>query len=505
MNAVKKKLDSLLGRFTMYRLVVVLLALLSVEALVLAIAGLIAPSVLEVLASLAVALGATTIATFVIALIYRVRPHLESAIITGYLIFFILPPSLEGSSLLAIAIAGLIASASKFVLAVRGRHIFNPAAIGALAVTITGLSFSGWWVSTVYFLPLVAIGAFLILYRTHRLALGLVFITVVAVVDVAVFALTGFPVAEALAFAFTGTATVFFAGFMLSEPLTLPPRRWQQLVVAALVGALFAIPFSIGPLFSTPELALVIGNVLAFALSRRRGVALELAEKKQLTPTTWQFSFSPLRPVSFEPGQYLELSLPHAKADVRGQRRTFSISSAPSAGAPLTIGVKMSDRSSSFKTTMLDLQPGARVHATTVAGDFVLPKDAATPLLFVAGGIGITPFASQLAHVRDSGVERDIVVIFSASSGDELAYRDEIASSGARVIVIAPSEPTELPLGWEYAGAERLSSELLSQLVPDVSKRHAFVSGPPALVDDAKKILKRARAKRVTTDYFTGY
>ena len=358
-------------------------------------------------------------------------------------------------------------------------------------------------VSNVYFLPIVAVGAFLILYRSHHLILGAVFIAAVAVFDVIVFAVDGFPTGEALTYAFTGTATVFFAGFMLSEPLTLPPRRWQQIALAVVVAALFTIPFAIGPLTSSPHLALVIGNLLAFLVGQRRGVFLEFTGKEQLTPSTWQFSFTPKRRVAFQPGQYLEISLPHAKTDVRGQRRVFSISSAPTDAGSLTLGVKMSDRSSSFKTALLDLEPGTRVNATTVAGDFVLPKDTSVPVLLVAGGIGITPFASQLAS--DDASDRDIVVLYAISSAEELAYRDVLESSGARVVVVGPAEPSNFPASWEYAGPVRLTAEVLAELVPDVSKRHAFVSGSPALVDDVKRVLRRAKAKRVSTDYFSGY
>jgi len=58
---------------------------------------------------------------------------------------------------------------------------------------------------------------------------------------------------------------LFFVGFMLADPLTLPPRRWQQLRLAAVVGLLFAIPYNLGFIANCPELALLAGNALAFA------------------------------------------------------------------------------------------------------------------------------------------------------------------------------------------------------------------------------------------------
>ncbi len=74
----------------------------------------------------------------------------------------------------------------------------------------------------------------------------------------------------------------------------------------------------------------------------------------------------------------------------------FSISSPP-ADRVLTISTKIPDRASTFKQRMADLPEGTAVTATTISGDFVLPRNAALPVLLIAGGIGITPFASQLA------------------------------------------------------------------------------------------------------------
>lgn len=500
-----RRLDRALGALTMYKLVLGLLIALVALALVLSLIGAVSYAPLAILASVAVAVLVSMGATWAVGRAFGARPHLESSAITGLLLVFVLVPSLQVGSLIGLAVAAVVASLSKYLIAVRGRHIFNPAAFGALVVTATGLTFSGWWVSTPAMLPLVAIGALLILHRTRRLAMGLTFIATVVVIDVVLVLLRGVSVTDGLNLALLGTATVFFAGFMLSEPLTLPPRRWQQLGLAVVVAALFAIPFNVGFLYSSPQLALVVGNLLAFFVGQRRGLRLSLLAKTQLTPTTWEFAFEPSRPVFFHPGQYMELGLPHAKSDIRGQRRIFSISSAPAPDAPLTIAIKVSERSSSFKAAMLDLEPGATVHATSVGGDFLLPADPAVPLLLVAGGIGITPFASQLAHTASAGGDRDIVVIYAIAAGEELAYRDQLVASGARVIVVGPSAPADLPAGWEYAGARRVDDELIRDTVADVVDRHAFVSGPPALVTGARRALRQERARRITTDYFSGY
>jgi ferredoxin-NADP reductase len=482
----------------MYRLVLFVLEAIAIVSIVLAAIGQLSYGWLELLASLVVAVVSSVVTTQLIALPFRVKPQLDSAVITGLLLFFILLPSIEVRQLLVIALAATIASASKFLLAWRGRHILNPAAAGALAVTATGLTVSGWWVATPALFPVVLLGAAIVLYRTRRVTLGLVFVLVAAAIEIARFSGTS-GLVDAASLVFLSLPLVFFAGFMLSEPLTLPPLRWQQVVVAALVAVLFAVPFSIGPVFASPQLALVIGNIVAFAFGQRRGIRLVLEESRRLSPTTVEFTFRPLRPVRFQPGQYVELDLPHGGADLRGRRRVFSISSAPASGDQFTIAMTIGEPASSFKRALLALEPGSRVVATSVAGDFLLPAGD-VPLLLVAGGIGVTPFASQLASRRHP----DTTLVYATSS-PELPYADVIEASGARVVLLAPEPPAELPLGWVYAGSGRITRDVLAAHVPDAGRRRAFVSGPPALVSDTRRMLRSLGSRRVTTDYFTGY
>lgn len=502
---MKQWLDRVTGRVTMYRLVLILLGVIAVVALALSAAGQLAYTVPQLVATLIVALGVSTASSWLFARLFRARAHLESSVITGLLLFFVLVPSSETGSLLILALAAALASLSKFVLAFRGRHIFNPAAIGAVLVTATGLGFSGWWVATLVLLPVVAIAAFIVLYRTRRLGLGLVFIVLAASIIVARMVSTGSDLGSAIVTAFTSYPIVFLAGFMLSEPLTLPPRRWQQLGLAALVAVLFAVPFSVGPVYSSPQLALVIGNLVAFFFGQRRAIRLGLLEKRQLTPTTWEFAFQPASRVRFRPGQYMELTLPHSRSDRRGSRRVFSISSAPTAEGPVTFAIKFGEKGSSFKRALLELPIGESVRATSVGGDFALPKDAAAPVLLVAGGIGITPFSSQLEHARQTGPARDVVVVYSVSDNAELAYADVLESSGARVVLVSPDRPASLPESWTWAGSGRITRDLLAAQVPDATTRRAFVSGPPSLVNDVRGILRSLGSRRVTTDYFSGY
>jgi ferredoxin-NADP reductase len=502
---MRRLLDRFTGKVTMYRMVLVWLAVITAAALLLSLSGNLAFPAENLLATGAVAVGVTVATSWLFALLFRVKPHPESSLITGFLLFFLFYPSTAVDDLLSVALAATIASASKYLLAIRGRHIVNPAAIGAVVVSLLGLNFAVWWVATGLLLPLVAIGAFLILYRSRRLPLGLLFIVIATAIVVVRQVVDGSDPGAALALAFTSFPIVFLAGFMLSEPLTLPPRRWQQLTVAALVAVLFAVPFQLGPVFSSPELALVLGNIVAFLFGQRRGIRLEFLGKRRLTPTSWELSFRPSRPVAFAAGQYLELTVPHAKADFRGSRRIFSISSAPTSDGPLTVALSVPEKPSSFKRAFLGLEPGSSVRATGIGGDFTLPRDTSTPIVLVAGGIGITPFASQLAHDHAVGTTRDVVVVYAVRDNEELGYSELLATSGVPVVLVSPSLPDDLPAHWTWAGSGRITGELLESAVPSLAARHAFVSGPPGLVADIRSALRARGVRRITADYFSGY
>lgn len=521
MNAVRDVLDRQLGKVTMYRLMTIVLSVLVAVYCLFTATGVIEGlSTGDNLLCLAVLLVASYVANRLLGLAWRIRPHTESSVITALLLFFLFVPvpSTDAGNLMWLALAAVLGNASKYVLAWRGRHVFNPAAAGAFLIVV-GQELAGreervnaiWQTAaTERLFPFVVAGALLVLWRTRRLDVALVFVAVAGALVVArLLDLAGpdqsvLDVLETTAYSYP---IVFIAGFMLSEPLTLPPRRRQQLAVAAITGVVLAYPMwvgwftdtppSLGVFAVTPELALLVGNLVAFALARRRGLTLELEATRQVTPQTHELTFRPTRPVAFEPGQYLELTLPHAGVDGRGSRRTFSISSAPDDGR-VAVTLRVPEKASSFKRALLALEVGQRVHGTGVGGDFVWPSDPSAPLLLVAGGIGITPFLSQLRHEPS----RDVVLVYGASSADEVAFADEL--EGVRVVLVCPERPDHLPDGWTFVEEPFLTTAVIEQAVPDLGSRRAFVSGPPAMVNAVRAGLAK-RCRSLKTDYFAGY
>ncbi|MFK4762944.1 FAD-dependent oxidoreductase [Microbacterium sp. ZW T5_45] len=511
LTATRQRVLALLGRLSMYRLVLLSLVALAISAAVLSIFGLVTPSPIALLVSFVVLVVAVAAVDALAQRILRLPWRVESSIVTALILLFVLQPGLDLTTIGTLAAAGALASISKYLIAWRGRHILNPAAFGATVVTLLGVgTFSSWWVGTpVLFVPVVVLGL-LVLWRTEKVQIVLVFLVIAIGVSLlrqfvqSSSAGLEFSAGSALTFALLQSPYFFLGAFMLSEPLTLPPRRWQQFAVAALVGILVGWPISLGIITLGQERALLIGNLLAFGFALRGAVSLTLDKRVLVTPTVQELTFTTGSPLRFRPGQYLELDVPHRRPDARGTRREFSIVSAPSDLPTLRVAYKLGDAQhpSSYKRALAEAAPGTRLAVTGTWGDFVLPR-AEVPVLLVAAGIGVTPFVSQLRELQAAGEARDVVLVYVASGPDELAFRDELAATGVPVVVVTPGSPGELPANWSWAGGERLDARGLERLVPDIAARHAFISGPPRLIADLAPALQKARA--LTTDAFAGY
>jgi ferredoxin-NADP reductase/Na+-transporting NADH:ubiquinone oxidoreductase subunit NqrB len=521
LTALWNRVFAVLGRVSMYRLAFLCLMALAGIALVVSFTGLIAPTALELLATfavLAVVCGATDAAAqSVLKLPWRI----ESSLITAGILLFVLRPTIDLVALAGIAVAGLVASLSKYVLAWRGRHIFNPAAVGATALTVLSiwlpsLGASSWWVGTPALAGPVLVLGLLVLLRTEKVRVVTVFLVIAVAVGVArVSSLyqslgTPFDAWDVFWQMLLSSPFLFLGAFMLSEPLTMPPRRWQQFTVAAVVGVLAGWPIAVGEVSLGQERALLIGNLVAFAFafSQRSAVRLTLQSRDELTPTVTQLTFRTHSRLAFTPGQYLELEVPHRHPDARGTRREFSIASAPEDLPELRVAFREAQGAgakpqSSYKKALAAVQPGGVLAVTGVWGDFVLPKRSSSPILMVAAGIGVTPFISQLRHQQLAGDDRDVVLVYVASEASELAFRAELEASGVPVIVFTRDEAKDLPRNWVWARGVRLDADGLLRVVPDIAARHAYISGPSGLIAELAPALEKARS--IATDAVSGY
>lgn len=489
-------LDRVAGRVTMYRLVALVLLAIAAAAMVLSLIGALSFPPAGLLVSLVVALIVGCGTNRLFAALRGLRPHAESGVITGLLGFFLFLPLLDAGALLALAAAVTVANLSKYLLVVRGRHVANPIAVGAVAVLLTGLSGATWWVATPVLLPFVVLGGALVLHRAGAWTLALPALVVLIPGSVLRLVGTGSAPGAAIWTAVASYPWLFLAAFMLSEPLTAPPRRWQRVLVSVLVGVLALIPLRFGPLVMAPEVALVLGNLVAFGFGQRRRLRFTLTGRQAHGGGIEDLRFEAEAPLRIRPGQYVELSLPHAGQDGRGARRAFSPAGAP--GGAVRIVTREAQPASSFKRALAQLQPGEAVAGSVVAGDFTPPRDPATPVLWLASGVGVTPFLSM----AEAEPGRDAVLVWRLRQDDDAAWAAD-ALRAVRVLVVGPMD-FAVPDGWERLG-ERLDPDGLRRAVPDLVDRAVYTAGSPVWVAAARRIGREAGARRVRADRFLGY
>ena len=501
---MERYVTGILNRFSMYKVVSLSLTGLFVAALILSFVGILPYSPLAMLASVLVLGFSVFLASLLFGKLFGVRVHTESSFITPMILFFIFTPTLEVSGLVVLALIGLTAAASKFILVYKGRHLFNPVAIATLITSVTGLGYATWWVATPSLILITLALGYLVIQKTRRVHMSGTFMGLSVLIVIGLLLGEGNSLPESLILLFSWPI-FFFSAFMLTEPLTMPPKKWQQVVEAVVVAILFAIPIHFGDFVTGPAFALVAGNLLAFIFRRQQHVSLKFKQMKQLTPTSFEFIFTPLKKISYEAGQYVEMTLPHKKDDLRGVRRSFSMTSAPGEKT-LRLGVKFYEPSSSFKKALKSLEAGSTVQLTGINGDFTLPKDSSTPLLFIAGGIGITPFMSHLQHLKRIHEQRDIILLYAVSDISEIAYKDILIETGVKVVVVTKeSKGFVLPAGWSLAKEPYVTKEVIEKYVPHVIERMVYISGPPLMIDGAKRFLKQLKVKHIKTDYFIGY
>ena len=160
------------------------------------------------------------------------------------------------------------------------------------------------------------------------------------------------------------------------------------------------------------------------------------------------------------------------------ESRTFSIASAPHE-PQLTIATRMRD--SAFKRKLRSAEPGLEVEIDGPAGVMVLHEDVARPAVFLAGGIGITPFISMARDAAQRRLPHLIVLFYANRRPQDGAYLDELRALERRNpsyrMVATLSDP---PAGWK-GETGFIDKAMLARHLADPLKPVYYFAGPPAM------------------------
>jgi ferredoxin-NADP reductase len=507
-------IDHFLNRITMYRLMMYYLMALIAIAIIFGAFGILRFSPLSIIVSSLVIVGTCWIINAVCAKLLHIPANVESVYITAFILTLIISPikliPFDTAGFSFLILASVFAMASKYILAINRKHVFNPAAI---AVAITAFAFgqyASWWVGgNLPLLAFVVAGGLLVVRKIRRFDLVITF--ALAALASIVLMSPGFDPFVTAEKAILHTSLLFFAFVMITEPLTTPPTRPLRIAYGLFVGAIFSPATHVGSIYATPELVLLLGNVFSFLISPKRKYLLTLTSKEKIADNIYEFAFATDgKKIPFEPGQYMEFTLDGAGADLRGNRRYFTIASSP-AESGIRLGIKFyndaPDGSSTFKKKLFALMPGDRVLGGSLMGDFTLPRDSAAirktsaprKLAFIAGGIGITPFRSMVQALNDRSEPADIMLFYSNRAASEIAYKN-IFDAAAETI----------GLRTKYINTEtdgRIDAAYLMRELPDWRERIFYISGTHGMVTDFRKALRDLGIPQshIKTDFFPGF
>jgi ferredoxin-NADP reductase/Na+-translocating ferredoxin:NAD+ oxidoreductase RnfD subunit len=505
-----KPIDKLIDGISMYRLILYYLLGILIAAVGLSAVGDLHYSPIQIIISAVTLVLACWILNKVFAYIFQAPVNSESSILTGLILALIIPPTLGQFGFLFLLAAAGLAIASKYILTIGEKHIFNPAAIAVVLTAFGPRQNASWWVGTAVLLPFVMIGGVLITRKVRREYMLGSFLFVTTVTTGVLAVLTKASLSTSL-HNMALSSPVFFLGFvMLTEPYTSPTTKQKQIWYATIVGLLLAPQIHLGNFYASPEIALIVGNIFAYIVSSKTKLFPVFQQQSKLTADSLEFAFTSDRKLAYQPGQYMEWTIPHNKTDSRGSRRWFTLASSPTEKY-IRLGIKVCNNGSSYKRAMLHLNENSALVAAQVAGDFVMPKDINKKLVFIAGGIGVTPFRSMIKYLLDTGEQRSVRMLYSARTPADFAYRDIFEqarqSLGIQTTYIVSDMDTAITVQQPHTIAGRLNVNSIKQLIPDYNDCEFYISGTHLMVKALQISLHELGVSRnhIKVDFFPGY
>jgi len=210
---------------------------------------------------------------------------------------------------------------------------------------------------------------------------------------------------------------------------------------------------------------------------------LPLIESHRESPTVMTFRFS-IEGTSFRyrSNQAIRLALPGVD-DPWGAVRAFSLSSSPSETGILAVICKITD--TPFKRALSHLVPGDSAHVYGPLGHFLL--DPSRPSVFLAGGIGITPFRGMLRFAVDTGLAQPLALFYSARVPEELVFREELdrlARSSPHISVhYTVTRPADSDIRWK-GRVGRIDTDWVTRATDSLTRPRYYVVGLPEMVQE---------------------
>lgn len=205
-----------------------------------------------------------------------------------------------------------------------------------------------------------------------------------------------------------------------------------------------------------------------------------LVRKEEVANGTMAFYFEKPEGLEYIAGQHLSVKLINpVEMDDEGDERTFSFITIPSDSE---VGVATRMRDTAFKRNLRD---GNEVAVTLInpRGSMVLPKNPSRPLVFVAGGIGITPFISMIRQATEEQSEQKIYLFYSNRTIKDSPFWEELESlaKANTNFNFIPTMTQEDPGAW-HGETGYITGEMIKKHVSETADTIFYLAGPTGFV-----------------------
>ena len=238
------------------------------------------------------------------------------------------------------------------------------------------------------------------------------------------------------------------------------------------------------------------------------GYRPKLLNRDEVAEGTAAFHFERPPGFEFKAGQSADLTLLNPpETDAEGNVRTFSIVSAPFE-EQLMFTTRMRD--TAFKRSLKKMPLGTAVKMDSAMGSFTLHKNSAKPAVFLAGGIGITPFFSIVKQAGHERAPHKLYLFYSNRRPEDAPFL-EILHGLERTnpnfhLIATMTEMARSKEKWN-GEAGRIDKEMLSRHLSELRGPIFYIAGPPGMVTGLRKMLVAAGVDDddIRTEEFAGY
>jgi|SRR5579864_2656697 len=234
----------------------------------------------------------------------------------------------------------------------------------------------------------------------------------------------------------------------------------------------------------------------------------KLVSRHEVAERTTAFRFERPPNWTFKAGQFLDMTLlDPSETDAEGNTRTFSIASGPHE-ATLMVATRMRD--TAFKRVLNTMPLGSTVKIKGPAGDLTLHNNVKRTAVFLAGGIGITPFCSIVFTAAKEKLPHRIFLFYSNRRPEDAAFLRELQALEKEnpnyKLVASMTDMTKSRQFW-HGEVGLIDKEMLARYLKDAISPIYYVAGPPEMVKGLHKMINEAGVDddNIRAEEFAGY